>query len=116
MFFDIIGTLVSLLSTYYFIRLNSNAWLVGIVATILNGWLYWHKGIYADMVLEIIYFLSMCYGWYLWQRRYPENKSTPIIALGRLKRGRWMLVLSVLCSLFAFIYCFLHTVTNSNVA
>ena len=48
MLFDLIGALTSLLSTYFFIRMNNKAWPVGMLATVLNGWLYWYKGIYAE--------------------------------------------------------------------
>nr|WP_081726626.1 nicotinamide mononucleotide transporter [Legionella oakridgensis] len=56
MFYDLIGAIASLLSTYYFIRQNNKAWAIALLATALNGWLYWQTGIYADMCLESFYF------------------------------------------------------------
>ena len=115
MLFDILGTFVSLLSTYLFIRLNNKAWPVGIIATLVNGWLYWYKGIYADMVLEFIYFLSMCYGWYLWNQQPSDNISQQV-RLGKLSAAQWTLLLFTLCIVFLTIQYLLHHYTNSNVA
>ena len=116
MFFDLTGALVSLISTYYFIRLNNKAWAFGIIATLLNGWLYWHKGIYADMLLEFFYFLSMCYGWYKWQDKAPENIHAAHTSLGYLRPLQWISLCAALCMLFLFIYYFLLTATHSAVA
>lgn len=116
MLFDTMGALVSLLSTYLFIRLNNKAWLVGMLATCLNGWLYWHKGIYADMFLEIFYFLSMCYGWYLWDNHYSINQGKIPSQGKQLSTKQWVLLPIVLFSIFLTIYYLLKTQTNSNVA
>ena len=114
LFFDLFGALCSLLSTFYFIRLNSKAWLVGLVATLINGFLYWHKGIYADMTLEGFYFLSMAYGWFKWQQ-----KTTPFNQPTRLNQLTWrqaILIAFILCALFGLIYSILRTLTHSSVA
>ena len=116
MLFDLIGALVSLLSTYYFIRLNNKAWPLGIVATILNGWLYWHKGIYADMLLEFFYFLSMCYGWRKWQKQSAQEMATGQTTLGHLGPLQWVLLCLLLCLIFILIYYLLLTLTHSTVA
>lgn len=115
MFFDIVGAFVSLLSTYLFIRLNPKAWLVGIVATCINGYLYWYKGIYADMLLEVFYFLTMCYGWYLWKNKYRVNNNYSITSFDKINSFQWSTLILVLCALFGFIYYILLTFTNSNV-
>ena len=60
MLYDLFSALTSLLSTYYFIRLDIKAWPIGLLATCFNGWLFWQKGIYADMCLESFYFLRDC--------------------------------------------------------
>lgn len=112
MFFDITGALLSLLSTYYFIRLNNKAWMIGIIATGVNGWLYWQKGIYADMVLEFFYFLSMIYGLYRWR----EVKDNRLITLQTLTKNQWSWLCLVLCLIFVSIYCLLSTLTHSSVA
>lgn len=114
MFFDLIGALCSLLSTYYFIRLNRKAWIVGLFATCLNGLLYWHKGIYADMMLEGFYFLNMGYGWFKWQD--SANHVSMPLQLNKLSRTQWLLLFILLGIIFIIIYTLLILFTHSSVA
>lgn len=115
MFFDLAGATLSLLSTYYFIRLNNKAWLVGIAATCLNGWLYWQQGIYADMMLEVVYFLSMGYGWYRWQRT-RQNKTNQQREIGYLNLGQSTGLMVLIMVVFSSIYFSLIVFTKSTVA
>jgi nicotinamide mononucleotide transporter len=108
---DLLGATTSLLSTYYFIRLNSNAWLVSIFATCLNGWLYWQKGIYADMTLEFFYFATTCYGWWLWK----QSKTYQWKVL-KLSPGQWLILTLSTLTLFSAILLFLSVFTSSTVA
>lgn len=114
MFFDLFGALCSLLSTYFFIRLNKNAWLVGLLATCINGWLYWQKGIYADMVLEAVYFVSMGYGWYLWSTGQAHTSNKQLIRY-HLSLKQWLILATTLVTVFCLIYAFLRTYTHSTV-
>lgn len=75
MFYDLVGGLASLLSTYLFIRVDRKAWPIGLIATCINGFLYWQKGIYGDMFLEIFYFFSLGYGWQQWTSLQQEETS-----------------------------------------
>lgn len=111
MLLDLFGALASLLSTYYFIHLDRKAWIISLLATCLNGWLYWQKGIYADMLLESFYFLSTCYGWYLW--RTPIKQESII---RRVSLRQWFLLIFFIVSLFTIIWLLLSTSTHSNVA
>lgn len=109
MLLDVLGAILSLLSTYYFIRLDSKAWVVTLIATCLNSFLYWQKGIYADMLLESFYFFSTCYGLYLWR----SSKQLGVIRKLTPKQG-YLLLTSVIGS-FVLISTLLATFTQSNV-
>ncbi|KTC84141.1 nicotinamide riboside transporter PnuC [Legionella brunensis] len=112
MFLDILGTVTSLLATYYFIQLNNKAWLSSLFATLANSWLYWQKGIYADMLLESFYFLSTCYGWYLWR----TSTQKEVIIIGKLSIKQWFVLLGLIAGLFVLIVNLLVTFTHSDIA
>jgi nicotinamide mononucleotide transporter len=114
MLFDLFGASCSLLSTYFFIKLDNKAWPVGLLATCLNGWLYWYKGIYADMILEVFYFLSMGYGWYKWQSAAKKYNQPTL--LYQLLASQWMALFISLGSVFFVIYTLLTFLTHSSVA
>lgn len=114
MFFDIVGSLLSLLSTYYFIRLNNKAWLVGILAIFINGWLYWSKGIYADAILELIYLGNMIYGWFKWSK--TGNNDVKGARLGSYTSSQWLVVILLFSMLFGLILYFLIAFAHSKIA
>lgn len=109
---DMVGSTASLLSTYYFIRLNSKAWIISLFAICINGWLFWQKGIYAEMVLECCYFLTTCYGWFLW-RHVPAHIDRRITYLSP---KHWLMLVITVFSLFLLIRTLLSTFTLSTVA
>ncbi|KTD39318.1 Nicotinamide mononucleotide transporter [Legionella nautarum] len=110
MLLDILGTVTSLLSTYYFIRLDNKAWLMTLLATCLNSVLYWQNGIYADMLLELFYFLSTCYGWYLWQKPTEQPGN-----IRKLSKRQWTILLIAVISCFILFSILLSTFTHSNI-
>ncbi|KTC85658.1 MULTISPECIES: nicotinamide riboside transporter PnuC [Legionella] len=110
MLLDILGTVTSLLSTYYFIRLDNKAWLMTLLATCFNSVLYWQNGIYADMLLELFYFLSTCYGWYLWKK-----PTEPLGNIRKLSKKQWTLLLIAIMGCFILFSILLTTFTPSNV-
>ncbi len=73
---DPIGACLSLVCTYYFTQAKRLAWLIGMLAIILNSVLYWQKGIYGTLILEGVYFVSMIVGWYQWSSRGVKTGRT----------------------------------------
>ena len=109
---DSIGALASLLATYYFICLTPRAWIVSLAAISLNGYLYWKKGIYAEAVLEGIYFLTTCYGWFNWQSSFPYKEKSYI---KKLSKYQFIGVCIFILSLYSIIRSFLIYFTTSTV-
>lgn len=113
MLIDVLGAFFDLLSTWYFIRLNRKAWSAGLIATILNSYLYWQQGIYADMILSCFYCINFSYGWYYWHK--PEHQLQ-IQRLFKPSPIQW-LNLSLLCAaLILATYFLLQRWAPSNVA
>lgn len=113
LFYDVIGTLLSLSSTYFFIRANTMAWPVGFAAASLNGYLYFRQGIYGDMCIEIIYLLTMIVGWYLWKYGEKDKHFKP---LKRLTHKEWVYLMIGSMLLYEITLTVLNTLTHSNVA
>lgn len=108
---DPVGAGFSLICTYYFTAAKRLAWLLGMIAITLNVVLYWQKGIYGSLLLEVIYFISMIYGWYQWSCG-SSRQERPIRYLG-LKEALSLIPLALLgCALFSFA---LKTLTDSDI-
>lgn len=81
-----------------------------LLATCLNSVLYWQNGIYADMLLELFYFLSTCYGWYLWQKPTEQPGN-----IRKLSKRQWTILLIAVISCFILFSILLSTFTHSNI-
>ncbi len=95
---ELLGTLFGLASVYYASRTNILTWPTGIVNEAFLFLLFFQVQLYADMFLQIYFFIVTIYGWYRWRRKTTENKITstklPIrlgligtIAMGTLLAG-----------------------------
>ncbi|WP_237759040.1 nicotinamide riboside transporter PnuC [Legionella birminghamensis] len=111
MVLDLLGTLLSLLSTWYFIKVDRKAWLISIFATAINSVLYFQKGIFADTALELFYLSNSLYGFFLWGRN-----STSADRIRRLSLTQTIKLLFLILALYSFIYFLLGQYTPSTVA
>ncbi len=111
MLFDISGTFLSLLSTYYYIQMDKKAWAVTMIAACVNGSLYWKSGIYANSVLEIFYFFNACYGWLHWKKM----DETAAFTLGRYQLRQYMYLAFIGLAVFLLLNAVLKTQSHSVV-
>jgi nicotinamide mononucleotide transporter len=110
LFYDCIGAILSLLATYYFIRLNRKAWFLSLAASAINSWLYLQNGIFADMSLEMFYFFSTCYGLYRWSR--PNTKKEPLLSFSK---KHWIGLSLGGISIYVIIFYILASFTPSKI-
>jgi len=75
---DITSSLFSFACTALYIRASALAWPIGLVAIVIDFFLYSQTGIYGDMSLEVFYFISTLYGWHAWVRGGKHKTALPI--------------------------------------
>ncbi len=111
-FLDPLGSILSVISTIFYVRASQLAWPIGLLATCVNGSLYFITGLYADMSLEGIYFISMFYGWYQW--RYGGKKKTEK-KIGNLSLAHGFILLIIGLVTFTLVAYLLGHYTPSKV-
>jgi nicotinamide mononucleotide transporter len=111
LFYDCLGAVLSLLATYYFVRIERKAWTFSIAASTINSWLYLSSGIYADMCLELFYVLTACYGYYKWAT--PSFRTETHVLVLSLKHWIYLITCGVL--FYSFIYYVLTHFTSSKI-
>lgn len=94
-YLDLVGALLSLITTYFYIKANANAWKVGILATSLNTILYVSQGIYGQAILEGLYFASMWYGLWQWQSKSNASLKISSLSISQILTYALIAVLSV---------------------
>ena len=84
---ELIGTLFGLLSVYFASRANILTWATGIINELFLFILFFQVQLYADMFLQVYFFIVTLYGWYNWKQKSKKNSITKI----ELKTKIWIL-------------------------
>ncbi len=73
-YIELIATLFGLLSVYYATQANILTWSTGLVNVLFLFLLFYQIQLYADMFLQVFFFVVTLYGWSRWKSKAPENK------------------------------------------
>lgn len=111
-FLDISGAIFAFISTLYYVKADNLAWPTGLLSSGLNIILFAITRIYGDMGCEIIYFISMFYGWYLWTHPKTGQKE---LRISHLSISLFTILLSVALTSFMLLALFLAKFTNSQI-
>lgn len=102
---ELIGTLFGLFSVYFASRANILTWGTGIVNEIFLLILFFQVQLYADMFLQVYFFIVTIYGWYNWKTNAAEKMISEINL-----RNKLLLVAAIyIFSLFSgFLFSNIH--------
>jgi nicotinamide mononucleotide transporter len=63
---EILGFFTGAICVYLNTRQNVLGWFFGIINAILYTAVFWQVKLYADMGLQVYYFVTSIYGWWMW--------------------------------------------------
>lgn len=109
---DISGAILAFISTLYFVKADILAWPSGVISCMVDFTLFALTGIYGDMGLEVIYFISMFYGWYVWTHPKKNQQELPISSI---TNSQFWTLGSITLTSIALLTIFLGKFTNSQV-
>lgn len=110
---DILGSFLSLVCTYLFIKQDIRAWPLSAIALPFDAYLYFHNQLYADFLLQIFYLFTIGYGWYQW--RYG-NTSARALEITYLTKKQHAIFLLITVIAIALAYHWLATYTVAFIA
>lgn len=73
---ELVGTLFGLLSVWFASKTNVLTWPTGIINEVFLFALFYQVQLYADMFLQIFFFVVTVYGWYSWRSNQSIVKIT----------------------------------------
>ena len=77
-YIELIGTAFGLLAVYWASRENIWTWPASLINVAALFLLFYQINLYADMFLQIYFFVVSLYGWYNWQRTDVADEQLPI--------------------------------------
>jgi nicotinamide mononucleotide transporter len=78
---EICGFVLTVLSIWLNTKQNPWAWGVGILSILCYIYVFASVWLVGDFLLNIYFFITSIYGWYLWQFKKKEKKYLPISRL-----------------------------------
>ncbi|MFN2566748.1 MAG: nicotinamide riboside transporter PnuC [Gemmatimonadaceae bacterium] len=82
---EVVAVVATLLSVWLSVRRNILTWPTGIVGVSAYFVVFLRARLYADMALQVLFFVQCCYGWWAWHRG-EQRAELPIRRLST--RGR----------------------------
>jgi nicotinamide mononucleotide transporter len=79
-YIELIGTLFGLISVYYASKANILTWPTGIINEFFLFILFFQVQLYADMFLQVYFFIVTIFGWYKWK---SNTANVPVTSAGR---------------------------------
>ncbi|MDA3910605.1 MAG: nicotinamide riboside transporter PnuC [Bacteroidales bacterium] len=116
--FELTAALLGVIGIFLQIHQKPLYWLVSLVMVSMYIWVYFDSGFYADMSLQVYYFVISIYGWLFWmfgKKKQAESTSKKDIPVTRLKKKPLLLSMLISLILFVVIYLILKHLTDSTV-
>jgi nicotinamide mononucleotide transporter len=99
------ATVLGLLGVWLATRQNLWNFPIGLVQVVLTGIVFFGQRLYADTLLQGVYFVALIYGWWCWTHPDGRRDRLPVswlartqfvglIALGLLATGCWGVLLA----------------------
>lgn len=105
---ELIGTLFGFLSVYLATRANILTWATGIINELFLFILFFQVQLYADMFLQIYFFIITLYGWYKWNSKKNDIKISTTLPRIKIFLGVSIAIMTVISGiLFSNIHLYL---------
>lgn len=93
-YIELIGIVTGLLSVWFAARSNILTWPIGLLNVVAFFFLFYQVRLYSDMLLQVFFFVTTCYGWYYWLNQDRNKVERKITTVSR--RTRILTVLAIL--------------------
>lgn len=109
---EIVATTTGLLCVWLTAKENIWAWPIGLVNVGCFFFMFWEAKLYADTMLQVLFFLLSVYGWIIWLTKREGTKVRPT----RQITPRLMFFLSILCVVMTLLWGYvLQTYTDASI-
>ena len=82
---EIIAVITGLLSIWYSYRINILVYPIGMISLALYVFIFIKNGLYANAVINFLYFVISIFGWWNWLRQRTTDNGQQITDKGELK-------------------------------
>ena len=113
---DMTATIVGLVYIWLEYKASIYLWIVGIIMPLIDIFLYYEAGLYADFGMAIYYALAATYGYVVWKFGKRNNQGTKEeLPITHFKQSQILPAILAFLVIWLIIYEILVLFTNSDV-
>jgi nicotinamide mononucleotide transporter len=109
-YIEFLGTLTGLISVWLAAKANIWTWPVGLINVVSFFLIFFEIHLYADMFLQVYYFITSLYGWVVW---YNKSGDGEIAVLSKNRRTSLLIIIVLSTLIFGFIVSKIHLILPS---
>ena len=109
---EYVAVIFGILSVWYARKENTLVYPTGIVNVLIFVYLCYHAGLYANMGINMFYFIMSVYGWYSWTRKDVHEQ---VLTISRCSLSYGAVMVAILLILFILLHFVLTRFTDSTV-
>lgn len=102
-FLEFIAVITGLMSVWFARKENIWVYPTGIISVLIYVKVCFGARLYADMGINVIYFLMSVYGWYNWTRKDNEDHFTPITRCSHKERIRDAIITAMMFGVLSIV-------------
>jgi nicotinamide mononucleotide transporter len=91
---EVIGVITGLLCVYLAAKNNIWNWPFAIISVSIYIFIFFEAHLFADMGLQVYFFIVNIYGWYYWSKKPLTEKKTPVTRI--TQRGIYLAIPAIL--------------------
>ena len=112
---EIIGTVTGVAGVWLAARENIWTWPMGMLSTLMLIYVCYDARLYADVGLNIFYFITSGYGWYAWLHADPQN-TREALPIARTQPQQWLSLVAFSLIFTGALGYFLTHFTNADLS
>jgi nicotinamide mononucleotide transporter len=97
---EMAATVASLICVWLAVRGQRLTWLIGLLAVVLYALVFWRARLYANLLLQAVFFAQNAYGWFYWR---TDRSQPPLTRLSIRSWGGALAAIAFLTPAYAWL-------------
>ncbi len=108
---ELVATVAGLLAVWLSAREHIASWGIGLINVVCSAVIFFAMSLYSDVFLQIYFFITGIYGWWLWSKRKAGTEDKEVIISWLSRKQQIMMVVAIVTStvLFGYLMTKAHT-------
>jgi nicotinamide mononucleotide transporter len=95
---ELVATIFGLLAVWLSAREHISNWGIGLVNVVCSGVIFYKLSLYSDVFLQIYFFITGVYGWWLWSRTKAITHEKVVVINWLPRKYQILMIITIIVS------------------